>query len=371
MHWTCVGDRRRRHLKVLIFLAGVLFAVATGGDAGAHQTSLARGQLSIDGGAVRFVLTLSVEDVAAALGIGVDRAAAVPQAAFEARAAALDQYLNQRVRIDRDGDFCLPEPVTVDYGALPDEIVATVRRLCPETGAVLSIEYLLFFDIHANHRLLGTFRHGDGAVSEFIFDRDLTLLALDLDAAAPAMGWWPRFGRILRLGVEHILSGLDHVLFLLALIIASAAFWPLARIVTAFTLGHSLTLALAWYGVIDLPARWVETVIALSIAVVAIENVLGRGHGHRWALAGLFGLVHGLGFYGALRSLDLARGDALATLLGFNLGVEIGQLFIVAILYAPLLWWARRSWYRPSMKALSALLAVVALWWAVQRALSI
>jgi len=370
LHRSRVGNRRRQHLKVLIFLAGALFAVATG-RADAHQTSLAKGQVSIDGGTVRFVLTLSIEDVAAALDIGADLAAPVPRAVYAARAAELDQYLNQRIRIDRDGDFCLPEPVTIDYSALPDEIVATVHRLCPETGAVLSIEYLPFFDIHADHRLLGSYRHGDGAVSEFIFDRDLTLLSLDLDAAAPAMSWVQHFGRILRLGVEHILTGIDHILFLIALIVASVAFWPLARIVTAFTLGHSLTLALAWYGVIDLPARWVETVIALSIAVVAIENVLGRGRGHRWMLAGLFGLVHGLGFYGALRSLDLARGNALSTLLGFNLGVEIGQLFIVAVLFGPLLWWARRSWYQPSMRTLSALLAVVALWWAVQRALAI
>jgi len=206
-----------------------------------------------------------------------------------------------------------------------------------------------------------------GRDEPFVFDRSLTRLDLDLLAA------WPgaragRFGRILWLGIEHIATGYDHLLFLMALLMGAARFWATVRVVSAFTVAHSLTLALAWYGILAPPARLVEVSIAASIGWVAGENFLGRGGTHRWLLAGGFGLIHGLGFYGALRDLGLVEAGLVMTLIGFNLGVELGQVALVALAWGPLVWWAHRPWYERSARAASALVLLVALWWLIERA---
>jgi hypothetical protein len=140
------------------------------------------------------------------------------------------------------------------------------------------------------------------------------------------------FGSFLRLGVEHILSGWDHLLFLLALLLRGGGWLALAKIITAFTAAHSVTLALAALEVVTLPDRLVEAVIALSIAAVAAENLLGRPVlSRRWLVSFGFGLVHGFGFSSILREIGLPTQGLLLSLLGFNTGVELGQALVVAV----------------------------------------
>ncbi len=144
----------------------------------------------------------------------------------------------------------------------------------------------------------------------------------------------------LKLGVTHILTGFDHLLFVLALFILSSSMWQLLKTVTAFTLAHSITLALATLGVIHVPSRPVEAVIALSIVFVAAEIV--RSHQGRrglaaqapWIIAFSFGLLHGLGFAGALAEIGLPPGHIPMALFFFNVGVEIGQLIFIAMVTA-------------------------------------
>ena len=155
-------------------------------------------------------------------------------------------------------------------------------------------------------------------------------------------------GIFFRLGVHHIASGYDHILFLLALILVApiaAGGRPgephpvrpgllyLLKVVTAFTIAHSLTLALAALDVVRVPGRPVEAAIALSIAFVALENITGRGLSHRWWLVFGFGLVHGLGFARVLAETGLPPGLATPALVAFNLGVEAGQIAVVGLLY--------------------------------------
>lgn len=174
----------------------------------------------------------------------------------------------------------------------------------------------------------------------------------------------------LRLGYTHILpKGLDHLLFVLGLFLLSPRLKPLLLQVTAFTVAHSLTLGLSIYGVVSLPSRVVEPLIALSIVYIAIENVITRDlKPWRLALVFMFGLLHGLGFAGVLRELGLPRSEFLAALLTFNLGVEGGQLTIIAaaiVLSAPLM---ARGWYRPRVVIPSSIaIAMVGLYWTVVR----
>lgn len=179
------------------------------------------------------------------------------------------------------------------------------------------------------------------------------------------------FGQYLALGFEHILpKGVDHMLFVLALYLLSTHWRPLLAQITAFTAAHTLTLALTMLGILALPARLVETVIALSIAYVAIENIITtRLHAQRVILVFVFGLLHGMGFAGVLAELGLPRGQFWPSLLGFNLGVEAGQIAVVLIAFAVLGWFRKRTWYRKIIVIpVSILIGLVGLIWSVERA---
>lgn len=172
------------------------------------------------------------------------------------------------------------------------------------------------------------------------------------------------------LGFTHILpKGLDHILFVLGLFLLGTAWRPLLWQVTAFTAAHTLTLGMATYGVVRLPPSIVEPLIALSIVYVALENTrrteLGRG---RLALVFGFGLLHGLGFAGVLEELGLPKGQLLNALLSFNLGVELGQLAVIALAFLAIGWARHKAWYRSRVVVpLSLAIAAVGLYWTIER----
>lgn len=179
----------------------------------------------------------------------------------------------------------------------------------------------------------------------------------------------PALGEYFRLGFEHILSGYDHLAFLLGLTLLTRSRRSVLLAVTAFTLAHSLSLGLCVMGVVAPPSRWVETAIALSIAYVAVENLLGRNTERRYPLSFVFGFVHGFGFAGALQEIGVPSDRAPAALGLFNLGVEAGQLSVLLVLL-PALHWARqrpRLWSQGT-RLVHASLLVLGLGWAVQRA---
>jgi len=173
------------------------------------------------------------------------------------------------------------------------------------------------------------------------------------------------------LGIEHILSGYDHLLFLLGLILRGGRMLSLLKIVTAFTVAHSVTLALAVLDVVVLPDRLVEAVIALSIALVAAENLSPRpAVPRRWVVSFLFGLVHGFGFSAALRELGLPRQGLVLSLLGFNLGVEAGQALVVALVLPALILLRRTRWEARMVTSSSLAILIIGLVLFVERIFS-
>ena len=173
---------------------------------------------------------------------------------------------------------------------------------------------------------------------------------------------------LLPLGFEHILAGWDHLLFLLALALPGGHLGAFVRIVTSFTIAHSLTLAVAALGLISVPAAPVEALIALSIAWVAAENLIRvRPMARRWVVAFAFGLIHGFGFSTALRDIGLPRDTLLSSLLWFNLGIEFGQLLVLLLLVPALTWLSRMRPEKPVSQALSALIFVASAMLLVQR----
>jgi hypothetical protein len=176
--------------------------------------------------------------------------------------------------------------------------------------------------------------------------------------------------QFMELGFTHILpKGLDHILFVLSLFLLSPKLKPLLWQVTAFTLAHSITLALAVLGIFALPGRVVEPIIALSIAVVAIENLFHTEvSSWRWAGVFGFGMIHGMGFAGVLNEVSLPRDQIGVALLSFNVGVELGQLAVIALAFASTKWCEDRAWYGPWVRRPACLLiALAGVVWTVER----
>lgn len=173
-------------------------------------------------------------------------------------------------------------------------------------------------------------------------------------------------------GSWHLPEGLDHIFFVLALVVGGGTFWGLLKNVSGFTLGHSITLALSTLKIIHVHSRWVEAFIALSIAWMAASALIRREGKHRWVIAALFGTVHGLGFASALQELDLARGEILSALLGFNVGVELGQCLIVCAVLPALVWMKRWSnvGYVWTNRGLATGLFLVGSYWFLLRAVN-
>lgn len=170
------------------------------------------------------------------------------------------------------------------------------------------------------------------------------------------------------LGIKHIFLGYDHLMFLLALIVIGGRLLNLIKIVTAFTVAHSITLILAALQIVTLPPRLIESGIALSIAYVAAENCFAARVDHRWVITFYFGLVHGFGFANVLRQLGLPSRGLVSSLLAFNVGVELGQMAIVALLFPITLWLAKQRFRRHVIIGLSSVILCFGTGWFIERA---
>jgi hypothetical protein len=228
----------------------------------------------------------------------------------------------------------------------------------------------------------GTFNN---EASELLrFTADNTVQTLDLGDTS----FWAGFSGVVALGVEHIRIGSDHILFIMALVIPSvlvfrrsagwepsasfgSSLWRVLKIITMFTVAHTITLTLGGLGIVEFPPALVETIIAISIILTALHNIRPVLENKEWVIAFGFGLFHGFGFAGLLSDLGLTQSRRVVSLLGFNLGIEVGQALIIALIF-PALFLARRTRvYQPAMYVGSVVLIAVASLWALDRALGV
>jgi hydrogenase/urease accessory protein HupE len=189
--------------------------------------------------------------------------------------------------------------------------------------------------------------------------------------------FWRNALAFTQLGIEHILIGTDHILFVLSLLLTFVSLRKTLKSISAFTVAHSVTLILAGFEIVTLNSRLVESMIALSIAVVAIGTVFFRRYKlftsmeSRAGMVFLFGLFHGLGFAGLLEEFSIPDGYFVSSLLFFNVGIEIGQIAVIAAALPLILVFRRRSWYPAAMKVIALLISGVALLWFVERAFDV
>jgi hypothetical protein len=299
----------------------VLLAAATAGPALAHSGgSNGYAVIAIDGARIRYSLTLWPATLPPPMGELIRRAR-------EGDAPSRDRLLGlirDKVTLTAEGRRCGAGPGSVPTSTAPAEsLTLVVDFACAQTVRDLLVRDDLFDALGADYHTLARIE-APGRTVQFAFTPETR----ESRVTAATGG----VGSFVRLGVEHILTGWDHLLFLLVLLLRGGGWLSLAKVITAFTAAHSVTLALAVLEVVTLPDRLVEAVIALSIAVVAGENLVARPVvSRRWLVSFAFGLVHGFGFSSVLREMALPTQGLVRALFGFNAGVELGQALVVAL----------------------------------------
>jgi hydrogenase/urease accessory protein HupE len=280
--------------------------------------------------------------------------------------APLLATVTQKIHVQADGSACEPAPGTVTPP--PPEggnAVVVLNFACAAAPRQLTVHDDLFDTLGKDYHTIANIVWSSGS-QQFAFMPEARETRVAVSSGEATRG----VGSFFPLGIEHILTGYDHLLFLLALILRGGNLWSLFKIITAFTIAHSITLALAALNIVTLPDRLVEATIALSIAYVAAENLFMRkAVSHRWAVSFVFGLVHGFGFSSVLRELGLPRDGLVLSLLNFNLGVETGQALAV-LTAVPILFWLRRfKWEPRAVAAASVIVLAVGMVLFVERAL--
>lgn len=343
----------------VVLLQGLLAC----GLASAHTgATLGFATVEVGGQTVDYRLSVSAtsvsQELAAAMG-------ATPET-FPTNLDPLRQAVRDKVKVSSGGATCQPGEVSASR-AKPDrqDVLLIVSFRCPADIVTITLRDDLSDAMGPTYHTLAHITAG-GRSQQFSFGPDARETTVSVGPEAAARG----AGSFFPLGIEHILTGYDHLLFLVALILRGGNLIQLLKIITAFTVAHSITLGLAALDVVALPGVFVESVIALSIAYVALENLFPKfAISRRWTVSFLFGLVHGFGFSSVLREIGLPKENLVLALLNFNLGVEAGQA-AVAVILVPILFGLRRyDWEPKAVSGLSVLILVAGLWWFVERAI--
>jgi len=365
-------------------LALMLLALAAA-PAAAHKPSDSYLALQVDGAQIEGQWDLALRDLDFAIGLDANSDGEITWGEVKARQPDIAAYALARLALRSETTAC-PASVTahlVDDHS--DGAYAVVRFVATCSGAIaeLEVDYSLLFELDPQHRGLLRLEHA-GATRTAAFSPERSRQHF----AMAELSGWHQLRDYGREGVWHIWVGFDHILFLLSLLLPAVlkyangrweavdafapALWDVCKIVTAFTVAHSITLGLATLDVVSLPSRLVESAIAASVVLAALNNlfpVIRRG---RWAVAFFFGLVHGFGFAAVLNDLGLPQGALALALVGFNLGVEVAQLAIVAVFLPVAFLLARTAFYRRAiLVGGSALIVLAAGTWLAERALDV
>jgi hypothetical protein len=358
-------------------------------SAAAHSLGQSYAFLRVHDDSLVVRLEITVDDLNRALQLGWSAGHRPTRTEVAAHLDGILSYVRPRLEITADGHE-IPLHFT-GFDVRNIEIAEYVLlRFVTTPGPVpqvIEIAYPVLFDVDANHRNLLVIEHNwrtttfnNESVVSLIFSPDRPRQTLDLASRSTFSG----FAGFIRLGMHHIWVGLDHIFFLIALILPSVlrrredgwepvdgfrpALFAVVAVVTSFTVAHSVTLSLAALDLVRLPERLVEATIAASIGAAALYNLFPRMAVREWMIAFVFGLFHGFGFANVLADIGLERGFLALSLLGFNLGVEIGQVAIVAAIFPALFLVRTHPVYRPALRYASMALIAVALFWFAERA---
>ena len=365
-------------------LIAVLLALVAS-DALAHKPSDSYLAVRVEGASVSGQWDIALRDLDFAIGLDDNGDGEITWGEVKAHHPEIAAYALARLKLRSAGADCPVRSTEFLVDDHSDGAYSVMRfaGACPAEVSTLDMSYSLFADLDPQHKGLLRLEHGAGTRTG-IFSPERATQSFELAKISVLT----QFFDYSREGVWHIWIGFDHILFLLSLLLPAVlaleggrwraverfrpAFWDVFKIVTSFTVAHSITLSLAALGVVSLPSRLVESGIATSVVLAALNNVFPLVHGRRWMVAFAFGLIHGFGFASVLRDLGLPQEALLIALVGFNLGVEGGQLAIVSA-FLPAAYVLRAGWFYQRLVFVggSLVIVVVAGTWLVERAFNV
>ncbi|MBI5040244.1 MAG: HupE/UreJ family protein [Gammaproteobacteria bacterium] len=280
----------------------------------------------------------------------------------------LTNFFGSEIRVTTSNEVCqLTHVMQAPPQKSGNKIVDLLFR-CPGDVTDLTITSSAFLDFDESHTQFLRFAPPDNpsqVLHEAVLTESNRVFHVS-DVRAGGSASLERAISFAKLGIEHLLTGYDHILFLLTVVVG-ISFIESLKAVTSFTLAHSLTMALAFLGGIYLPSSIVEPLIAATVIYVAIENVTSRNIRRRWIWTLFFGLVHGLGFVGALKEMTISRSELVLSLVSFNIGIELAQLLVVAIAVVALRYTKRYPWATFFNRGFSTCVGLLGCVWLVQR----
>lgn len=339
----------------------------------AHDPGLSALALRLDGSTLTATFSLAQADAETLTILDANHDGRVTTEEFAKARPTLELLAMDALEVTTARAKLEPMTVTARLDAGDAVHLETVYQFAGATA--LRVRSMLLASLPRGHRQYAVLRDGrDKVLRDQMLDVNNSVIEMPASPTTPATAPAAAFTRFLMLGIEHIATGYDHLVFLLGLLVVGGTFRSVVKIVTSFTVAHSITLALATLDVIRFPASVIEPIIAASIIYVGIENLVRRDLDRRWRLAFAFGLIHGCGFASVLRELGIgANGSGiLMPLLSFNLGVELGQITLAAIVL-PVIWQLRqRPAFEPRyVPACSVLIALAGGYWLVERILPV
>jgi hydrogenase/urease accessory protein HupE len=367
-----------QHRNILRFGRDVLAAVflLQSGWAVAHSPGLSSMEINILADRLDVKIAFALQDIEAFVPMDTDLDAEVSNAERDAAKPAIAKLLAEQMRLTIDGKEGVQaaEPGRVGYDEQNNAHVEFHYPVAVKQTLLVQSKFLVL--LPEGHQQYVTVRDGKGQTEKMLTRLDDKIL-INIGAAGmtskatDAQPMLNAFVDFLKLGIEHIVTGYDHLLFLFALLAVTHSFWPAIKIITFFTIAHSITLACAGLNIVELPSSFVEPFIAATIVYVGVENVIRGDHpkGRHWLTFG-FGLIHGFGFASVLREMEISSGDTgiLLPLLSFNLGIETGQI-AVATVVLPCIWWlnSKPAISEKFLKACSILVSLMGAYWFLER----
>jgi hypothetical protein len=352
----------------------ISLSLALTGHAFAHNLDTSYARVTITPQEVEFKFAYDLASLQRITQLDTNEDLQVSRAELEAATPGIEQFLRAHVFLslnEHEAEFAEASPPVWPEGAgatIPESdyhqrlLSFTFRNPVLSAPEAVTLTFDVFGRLGEAHTILGVFLW-EGREDEVIFTRFEPDYLYDTGYRTPLS---QQITQYFKLGVKHIFLGYDHIAFLFALLFVKR-FLDLVKVITAFTVAHTLTLALAVLQIVKFPPQLVEIGIAVTIMYVAAENLWVKSTRHRWMLTFGFGLVHGFGFANVLRELGLPARGLARSLVSFNLGVEAGQIVIVGAIW-PLLWWInRQSWAAGFRVGLSAVIFLLGAAWFVER----
>ena len=353
-------------------IIALIFLLSFAQFSAAHDPGLSSADLTIKAQGVDAKITFALQDIEAFVPMDSDQDAEVSNAEREAVKPKIAEWVIQGIQLKLDGQVVQPSAAgVVNFDEKNNAFIEFNYSQTPSQQLQLQANFLS--KLPNTHKQFLSIKNvaGHGLGEKMLSQQDhaFTLLLADNGESHTA----PTFMGFLELGIEHILTGYDHLLFLFSLLVVTREFWAAFKIITFFTIAHSITLALAAMNLVDIPSSIVEPLIAATIIYVGVENIIRGDHpkGRQW-LTFFFGLIHGFGFAAVLREMGISSLETgiLVPLFSFNLGVELGQITVAAIVL-PIVWWLHK---KPAIepyltKVCSVIASLAGAYWLIERTL--